>query len=188
MAVEIENIGGEICEPISGFTPKLFWAHHKDFQTINDPKDICDENGNGATNFSELIEIPTSHVFKAGKKFHTVDFDVETAEMLYPTIGEKHRRVYDNSFKVEISGSSAELLGFCRYIRNQKVVVLGEELGSGNLRQMGSKRFPAWVEIQEGSIEALVEGKNSVVITFKDKQKWMPPIYKGDVLTDDDSE
>ena len=53
------------------------------------------------------------------------------------------------------------------------------EFGTGNVRQLGSKRMPAWVEGIEHAIEAVIEGKNSVTITLKDKQKWPASIYKG---------
>jgi hypothetical protein len=39
--------------------------------------------------------------------------------------------------------------------------------------------MPAWVEGIEHAIEAVIEGKNSVTITLKDKQKWPASIYKG---------
>lgn len=179
MAVVIEDIGSESCEPVAGFTPKVYWAEHSDFVTINDPKDICDESGTPAATLEELVEITANHVMKSGKKLHLVDFDTETGSMTYPTMGEKNRRLYDNSMVFECSGSSAKLLGFARLIRNKKVVFFMEEFGSGNMRQIGSSRLPGWVETQEGAIEALIEGKNSIIFTVKDKQKWPAPIYKG---------
>lgn len=94
-------------------------------------------------------------------------------------VGEKGRRLFENELVVEVGGSDADLLGFLRWIKNQKLVFNVVEFGTGNVRQLGSKRMPAWVEGIEHAIEAVIEGKNSVTLTLKDKQKWPASIYKG---------
>jgi len=179
MAVDIENIGGEICEPVAGTTPTLYWGLHSDFETILDPKDICDENSNGAANFTELAEITGNHVMKAGKTLNKVEFVTETGALVTTQIGEPGRRLFQNSFSFEIAGSDAKTLGFSRFIRNQKLIFFVEEFGNGQIRQLGSSRLPARAETQEGGIEGPIEGKNAITITIQDKQKWHSPIYSG---------
>lgn len=188
MAVDIENIGAEFCEPVAGASPTLYWGLHSDFETILDPKDICDDNGNGAINFSELAVITGDHVLKAGKKLNKITAVVETVGLATAQIGEKGRRLFENTATYEIAGSYAKLLGFSRFIRNQNLVFFIEEFGSGKIRQIGSSRLPAYVETQEAGLEAAIEGKNAITITIKDKQKWHSPIYEGELLTYVDSE
>ena len=179
--IVLEDIGGESCEPVAGLVSILSWAERKDFTTIVDPKDICaDDPEDAAATFAELVEIPApGHTMAAGKKLKKVNFTDETGAVTTTGIGEKGRRLFENSIVLEVEGSAAELLGFCRYIKNKKVVAFVQEFGNGNVRQFGSSRLGAWFEGIEAAIEATLEGKNAVTLTLKDKQKWPAPIYKG---------
>jgi hypothetical protein len=177
--VALEDIGGVSCEPVSGLVGKIYYALHNDFDTINDPKKICDPvPANVAASFAELSTIATAHVFKTGKKFFQIETVTETGTIKSVQIGEVSRGLFQNDLAIEISGSEAEVLGFCRWVKNQKLVILSEEFGSGNVRQLGSSRLPATAKV-EHNIEATLEGKNSAVITFTDKNFGPAPIYKG---------
>lgn len=177
--VPLEDIGGESCEPVSGLVNKIYYALHRDFATINDPKKICDPvPANVAANFAELATIATPHVFKTGKKFFQVDYVTETGTIKSAQIGESGRGLFQNDLVIEIAGSEAEVLGYCRWLKNAKLVILSEEFGTGNVRQLGSSRLAATVKV-EHNIEATLEGKNSAVITFTDKNFGPAPIYKG---------
>lgn len=181
MALALEDIGGESCEPVSGLVGKVYYALHSDFETINDPKKICDPvPANVAATFAELAEIATAHVFKTTKKFFQIETVTETGTIKSAQIGEIGRGLCQNDLAIEISGSEAEVLGFCRWVKNQKLVVLLEEFGTGNVRQLGSSRLPATAKF-EHNIEATLEGKNSAVITFTDKNFGPAPIYKGEI-------
>ncbi len=178
--IQLEDVGMEICEPTGGLTPKLWYALHTDFTTVVDPKDICGTVT--AESFEELVEIPApGHTLKSGKYFHLAKLVVETGTINSTLIGEKKRRLFQNSVAVTIAGSQSKLLGFLRWIKNQDLVVLVEEFGSGQMRQLGSSRLPAWVEGIEAAIEAVIEGNNSVTITINDKQKWPASVYLGDI-------
>jgi len=188
--MQLENIGSEVCEPIGGTGVTLYWGLLGDFETLQEVKSICGESEAAAANFTELAEITTSHVLKAGKKLRKVVFTTETGSIVTTQIGEKGRRLFENSFVIEVPGSEANLLGFSRYIKNQKLIVFIEEAGSGRVRQLGNKRVPAWVDTQEGGLEAAIEGKNAITYTFKDKAMGHAPIYSGnlDSLVATDSE
>lgn len=179
--MNLENIGSEACEPVGATGVTLYWGLHGDFDTIQDVKAICSDSETPAANFTELAEITASHVMKAGKKLRKVTFTTETGAIKTTQIGEKGRRLFENTFELEVPGSEANLLGFSRYIKNQKLIVFIEEFGSGRVRQIGSNRLPAWVESQEGGIEAAVEGKNAITYIFKDKSLGHAPIYSGDL-------
>lgn len=182
MAITLEDIGSESCEPVSGLVNKIYYALHSDFTTINDPKKICDANtpANVAATFAELSTIATAHVFKSGKKFFKVDFVTETGTIKSTQIGENGRSLFQNELVIEIAGSEAGVLGFCRWVKNQKLVVLSEEFGTGNVRQLGSARLQATVKV-EHAIEPTLEGKNAATITFTDKNFGPAPIYKGSI-------
>jgi hypothetical protein len=188
--MQLENIGSEICEPIGGTGVVLYWGLLNDFDTLQDVKSICSDSGDAAANFTELAEISADHVMKAGKKLYKVEFTVETGAIVTTQIGEKGRRLFENSLTVEIPGSEAKLLGFARYIKNQKLICFVQEAGSARYRQLGNARIPAWVETNEGGLEATIEGKNAMTITFKDKAMGPAPIYSGelDSLVATDSE
>jgi hypothetical protein len=96
-------------------------------------------------------------------------------------IGNSGSQLFQNEFVIEIAGSSAELLGYLRLVKNLRFLLQVEEVGNSNIRQLGSKRFPARFTGIEQAIEAAMEGKNSVTLTVQDKQKWPAPVYKGTV-------
>lgn len=182
MSVVLEDIGGESCEPVSGLVNKVYYALHSDFTTINDPKKICDANpALVAATFAQLAEIEDDHLFKLGKKFWQIETVTETGTIKSSQIGENGRSLYQNELVIEVAGSDAEILGFCRWVKNQKLVVLLEEFGTGNVRQLGSARLQATVKV-EHNIEATLEGKNVATITFTDKNFGPAPIYKGEIL------
>ena len=175
----LEDIGGESCEPVSGLVDKIYYALHKDFALINDPKKICDPvPANVAATFAELSTIDLAHTFKTAKKFFQIETVTETGTIKSTQIGEVGRGLTQNELVIEIAGSEASILGFCRWIKNQKLVILTEEFGTGNVRQLGSSRLPCRAKF-EHNIEATLEGKNSATITFTDKNFGPAPIYKG---------
>jgi hypothetical protein len=177
--VALEDIGGESCEPVSGLVNNIYYALHSDFEKINDPKKICDiDPTNAAATFADLALIPVAHIFKTGKQFFQIETVTETGTIKSTQIGETGRHLFENTLAIEIAGSEAEVLGFCRWIKNQKLVILCEEFGSGNVRQLGSSRLPARAKA-EHSLEPAIDGKNTATITFTDKNFGPAPIYKG---------
>jgi hypothetical protein len=181
MAVELENIGGESCEPVSGLTDIIYYALHSDFELIVDPKKMCDPvPANVAATYKDLAEIATAHTFNTGKNFFKIETVTETGTIKSSQIGETGRGLAQNELVIQIAGSSSEVLGFCRWIKNQKLVILLEEFGTGNVRQLGSSRMPCRAKF-EHNIEATMEGNNSATITFTDKNFGPAPVYKGTI-------
>lgn len=183
--IPLDNIGGLSCEPIGGIEAEFIFAEHGDFTTIEDPKELCGDSADAAASLEELVTIAATpgHTLKPGKKFNVIPIVLETGEVTTTMIGEKERRLMQNQVLFQIAGSDASVLGFMRYIKNKRIIGMIREVGSGRLRQFGSKRLPAWVEAQEHKIEATLEGNNSLTYTLMDKQKWPAPIYLGDVVT-----
>lgn len=178
MPITLEDIGTEVCEPIAGLY-KSYYSLHGEYTSIEDPADICGTVT--ASTYAELVDIPASpgHVMASGKQVFELKMATETGTIKSIMVGEKKKRMFENELQVTVSGSDSSLLGFLRWVKNQDLVWYVEEAGSGQIRQLGSKRFPAWAEGIEHAIEAAAEGNNSVTITIKDKQKWPAAVYKG---------
>ena len=179
--VNLENIGGESLEPISGLATKVWYARKTDFLLINDTKRMEDEADptNVAASYEELMVIEADHTFKTGKCFKTIDFIQETGSIKTKPIGAKGGKLFENSVEIEMHGSDATVLGFMRAIKNDKLIVLVEEVGSGNIRQIGWSKYAAEADGLDHEIAAMLEGKNSAKITFKDKNFGPASIYKG---------
>ncbi|MGL5276410.1 hypothetical protein [Myroides sp.] len=180
--IKIEDIGFASCEPTGALVNKVYYAPIDYFEEIPTPKDLCGDSANAAKTLDELATIATPFKFKTGKGFHPITTVTETGEVTSTQIGERNRRLFENTLPVTVGGSSAKILGFARYIKNQNLIVLFQEYDSGNMRVLGSQRMPAWCEAQEHKIEATAEGNNSLVTTFKDKSKYPAPIYTGDIV------
>ncbi len=182
MAVVLEDIGGQVCEPIASFSD-VYYAEQSDFETIVAPKDICNADADlVADSFEELAEIATAHTFKTGKCFKKIDFITETGAISSKNIGETERNLFQNELVVEVADSNAKLLGFMRFVKNKRFIVLAKETGSGRVRQLGSERIPARFMTQEHVVEATMEGKNSATLTIMDKWFGPAPVYKGEIL------
>ncbi len=169
------EVGGEDCEASGGmFSEDVKIAPFNDFADIKEipSLDVDGDNASKAT-------IVGDHTFKAGKGFSKIVGITETAGLTYTKIGEKGRSMFQNQLVVEVAGSKAALLGFLRLAKNLKFIAIATEVGTGQKRQLGSKRLPAWFEGIEGAIEAAVEGKNSVTLTIMDKQYCPAPVYVG---------
>lgn len=179
MALDLVDVGGESCEPVAGLVSEVYIAPHGDFTLINDPAELCGDNE--ANSVEELVTISTDHTFKVGKGFTKIKGIEETNNLTITMIGEKGRRLFQNALIMEVAGSNAALLGFLRQVKNGKFIALAEEFGSGQLRQIGSKRLPATFEGIEAALEAVIEGNNSVTLTLQDKSKWPAAIYTGTV-------
>jgi len=185
--MNITNVGSQVCEPVAGLGIDILWAEVSDFATIARPKDICSDSGNAAANFEELAKITGSHTMKSGKKLHKITIVSETGALTSTQIGEKGRRLFENTAAGTAPGSTASLLGAMRYLKNKNLIVFVKEFGSKQYRQVGSEDLPAWVESNEGTIEGPIEGNNAFNITFKDKSLGPAPIYAGtlpDIATD----
>lgn len=173
--IVIENIGGEIDEPIGSVSVDIFIAPHNDFTDILEP---------GAFNAADIADVATiagPHTFPAEKGFTKMKMVVESGNINCNMIGERKRKLFQNDITGKISGSAAKVLGFMRRVKNGGFIVLVEEAGTGQMRQLGSKQFPAEFTALTHLIEPAVEGDNSLTFTIQDKQKWPAPIYTGTV-------
>lgn len=173
--IKLENIGGESCEPVGGLVGELNIVPHKDLTTIKDPPATL----TGYTDLKELATIVGPHIAAATKGFTKIIGVTETGTIKSTLIGNSGARLFQNELVIEVAGSSADLLGWLRLVKNLRFIMLAEEVGTGNLRQLGSDRFPAQFTGIEHAIEAAMEGKNSVTLTVQDKQKWPAPVYTG---------
>jgi len=172
--ISLENVGGESCEPVGGLTVEVHIAPVKDFTLVQEPPAL-----DGYETLESLVSVTTAHTFPAGKGFTTIEGVEETGTLKSTMIGNPGAQLFQNELVIEVAGSAAKLLGFLRVAKNLRFIALAEEGGSGNQRQLGSKRSPARFTGIEAAIEAAREGKNSVMLTIQDKQRWPAPIYTG---------
>lgn len=179
--LKLEDVGFSSCEPTGALGKKIFYAPLSYFESVGVPKDLCGDQANAAETLAELAEI-TEVKFKTGKGFHEFTMITETGEITSTQIGEKGRRLLENSLVAQVAGSASKLLGFMRWVKNQDLIVVVQEFDSGQMRLLGSERMPAWIEAQEHKIEATAEGNNSLNITFKDKSKWPAAVFTGDLV------
>lgn len=171
--INLVNIGGADCEPVAGLFSDVLVAPVKDFTVVGQPPITLE----GYTDPAELATVTAAHTFPEGKGFTVIEGVSETGGVTTTMIGEKGRKLFQNSLTIQVAGSSAKILGTLRLFKNLKGIFLFTEFGSGNIRQLGSKLMPAWFEGIEAAIEAAAEGNNSVTFTINDKQKWPAPVY-----------
>ena len=179
MAIKVEKIGGATCEVSGAFShTEVYVGFLENFASLTEPKERC---GTGAAaTLAELVEISADHTFEAGFGFTKIKaiadtVGLETAQIGTPTLSP----VNENKLTVQILGSKAEILGFKRLCKGRDLIVLATEFESGQVRQIGSAKYPARLLESSSKIEATVEGENTTTLVFHDKQKYDAPIYKG---------
>jgi hypothetical protein len=172
--ITLEDIGGESCEPIAGLVSTIDIAPIADFTLIADIPDL-----DAVGDLASKATITGPHTFPVGKGFSQIAGVEETGSIKSTMIGETGRHLFQNELVVEVAGSEAKLLGWLRVVKNLKFIAAVTEFGNGQVRQMGSSRFPARFTGIEAAIEALAEGKNSVTLTITDKQVCPAPVYTG---------
>lgn len=172
--ITLEDVGGESCEPIAGLVSTIDIAPIADFLVVQEIPDL-----DAVGTLASKATIATAHTFPVGKGFSQIAGVEETGNIKSVGIGETGRRLFQNDLIVEVAGSEAKLLGWLRVVKNMKFIALVTEFGNGQVRQLGSSRFPARFSGIEAAIEALAEGKNSVTLTITDKQVCPAPVYLG---------
>ena len=180
LEIDVETLGGGAqCEENTGalVNGSIKYAPMHYFDTIERPKNF-DET---PANLEELVDIVGNHVFKAGKGFTTIDAHLEKNSLETGMIGAKTSHAFENKVSVGILGSKSKILGFIRYIKNHDCIILAEEFGSGQIRQIGSEKYAATLLEAVGKIEETVEGENMQNLVFQDKQLYPAAIYKGTV-------
>nr|WP_322625655.1 hypothetical protein [uncultured Flavobacterium sp.] len=169
----LNNVGGAVAEPIAGIATEILLCPIGDFTVVGAPASTID----GYTDIADLVTIQAAHTHPSGKGFTSIKAVLETGALTTTPIGERGGRLYQNQLVFETRGSDVERLAFDRLIKNFEGVILFREVGSGNLRQLGSLLSTAYPSDFSGVTEGPLEGKNSGTYTFIDKQKYPAPIY-----------
>lgn len=180
----LQNLGSDIPEHFGGIDHKEVLVAPVDwFETIEDPKPLHDAATplNEGTTFTELGEIATAHTFKTGKGFMTLHTAIETGNITSSFLGEGTNKIFENKFGLVLEGSSSEIIGFERWVKNQRVIVLVKESNSGNYRQLGNSKHGAIFTENEAVLEASREGLNRATYVVSDKSVYRAPVYNSTV-------
>ncbi|MFV9552075.1 hypothetical protein [Algibacter sp. PT7-4] len=188
MAIDVETIGGSSCTEVSGAFShtELYVALLEDFETLTEPKERC--GNEAAATLEELVTITADHAFKTGKGFTKIKCIADTVGLESNQIGDVTKSpAIENKLSVQILGSTPEILGYKRLIKGRDLIVLAPEFGSGQVRQIGSAKYPTRMGELSSKIEPTVEGENTSSMVFMDKQRYDAPIYKGAITLQPES-
>jgi hypothetical protein len=180
----VDTIGKDIPETYGGFNHKnILIAPVSWFETISAPKALHDTEtpANEGTTFAELGSITTDHVFPTGKGFMTLVGAIETTDLKAAYLGEGVNKIVENKTTIVLEGSSAELVGLSRWIKNQRFIVLIQESEEDIFRQLGSEEYSAIFTELDANVEATREGLKRRTFTLTDKQRYEAPVYTGTV-------
>ena len=180
----VDSIGKDIPETYGGFNHKnILIAPVSWFTTIGAPKALHDTDtaANEGTTFAELGSITTDHVFATGKAFMTLTGAIETSDLKSAYLGEGVNKIVENKTTIVLEGSSAELVGFSRRFKNERLIVLMQEAEEDLFRQIGSAEYGAIFTELDAVVEASREGLKRRTFTVTDKQRYEAPVYTGAV-------
>lgn len=180
----VDSIGKDIPETYGGFNHKnILIAPVSWFTTIGAPKALHDSTtpANEGTTFAELGSITVDHVFPTGKGFMTLVGAIETTDLKSAWLGEGVNKIVENKTTIVLEGSSAELVGLSRWVKNQRFIVLMQEAEEDLYRQIGSAEYSAIFTELDANTEATREGLKRRTFTLSDKQRYEAPIYLGTV-------
>jgi hypothetical protein len=180
----VDSIGKDRPDVYGGFNHKNILIAPLDwFTTIGAPKALHDSitAANEGVTFAELGSISVDHVFPTGKGFMTVEGAQETTDLKAAYLGEGVNKIVENKTTIVLEGSSAELVGFSRWVKNKRFVILIQETEEDLYRQLGSLEYGAMFTELDANIEALREGASRRTFTLTDKQRYEAPVYLGTV-------
>ena len=181
MSIKIENIGGATSEVSGGFShTEVYVALLEHFTSLTEPAER--DGDTPAATLADLVTIATPHTFNVGFGFTKIKAISETVGLETAQIGDPTKSpVQENKLTIQMLGSKAEILGFKRWAKGKDLIVLATEHESGNLRQIGSAKYPGKLLESNSKIEPALEGENTTTLVFQDKQKYDAPIYTGTV-------
>lgn len=178
LEINVEELGGGAqCEENTAafVNGQIYYAPMHYFDTLQRPKNF-DE---APATLEELVEIAGDHTFLSGKGFTKINAHLEKNSLETAMIGPKTSHAFENKLSVGILGSKSKILGFIRYIKNHDCILLAEEFGSSQVRQIGSEKYAATLLEAVGKIEETVEGENMQNLVFQDKSLFPAAVYKG---------
>lgn len=180
----VEKLGAEIPEHSGGIVhTNILFAPLDWFDTIAAPLQLNDPDtpANEGTTFAELGSITTAHTFKTGKGFMTLTGKLEGNGLTGAYLGEGTNKVVENKATINMEDSTAEIIGFSRWAKNKRCIVLLQEVGAKRYRQLGSEEYGAIFTELDAKVEATREGLNERIFTVSDKQRYEAPVYAAEV-------
>lgn len=158
---------------IGGIETKVYWAPLADVCQLPEPKDL-----DAASSFSDLVTISTDITFKSGKGWHEMYITPDTGSVNDESVGEVDGKSFKNKFVGFHPGTRAEMLGWARWANNTNLVFLVPE-ADGQVRLLGSKQFPAKVEVMNPSTGEATEARKGTQMEFSCPRVSPAPIYSG---------
>lgn len=175
--IKIEEIGGTTLEATGGFSHvDILVAPVSHFATI---AELLPIEGDGilATTAAAAATITGDHTFNLGFGFAKFNAEQDKNGLESALIGDS--KVFENKLTVMVKGTDADLLGNLRLLKNEKLIVLAREAGSGRYRQLGHSKYAAEIIEATPTVAAEYEGTNSVTFVIRDKNVVAGPIYTG---------
>ena len=109
----------------------------------------------------------------------TLHTAIETSKIESAFLGEGTNKIFENKSTVVLEGSSKDVIGFSRWVKNQRLIVLQKESNSGNYRQIGTAKHGAIAAEIESLVNATREGLNRRTFVISDKATYEAPVYSG---------
>ncbi len=179
--IKLEEVGGTSIEPTGGFSHvDILIAPTRTFTNIAGIKPIeGDVLLDLATNAKAAAEITTDHTFAVGFGFAKFKAVQDKNGLESAMLGEKGGKVFENKLTVVVRGTDPETIGALRLLKNEQLIILAREAGTGRYRQIGHSRYAAELTEATPKIAPEYEGENGIVFVFTDKNVVAAPIYTG---------
>ncbi|PQB08016.1 hypothetical protein BST83_13280 [Polaribacter filamentus] len=177
--IKVEEIGGAILEASGGFSHiDILIARFSDFATIQDVPGI-EGDGVLATSAIEAATIAGDHAFTVGFGFARITAIQDKNGLESPLIGDA--KVHENKLNVIVKGSDAAVIGALRLYKNERLIVLAREAGSGSYRQLGHSKYAAEIIEANAKVAPEYEGENTTMFVIRDKNHVAAPFYTGTI-------
>jgi len=179
--IKLEEIGGTSIEPTGGFSHvDILIAPTRYFTSI---AGLLPIEGDAplvlAASAKEAGEITADHTFNVGYGFAKFKAVQDKNGLESAMLGEKGGKVFENKLTVIVRGTDSETIGALRLLKNEQLIILAREAGTGRYRQLGHSRFAAELSEATPKIAPEYEGENGVTFVFSDKNVVAAPIYTG---------
>lgn len=124
---------------ISGLKRRVFFAPKSDIAEWPSLPEVGDAK---VTDMGSLATYVGSFKLKADAVFHFIDLKDNSSNVTYETAGELGSQIINNQATMVIAGSSKEIAGLARQVKNDDLVLIYQEK-DGAFRVLGNKDISA---------------------------------------------
>lgn len=162
---------------LAGIRRRVYFVPKTDIVTWPKLPDLGGTEKDKATDMGALATFVGNFALKADSYFHYIDLKDNASNVSYETAGELGSQLINNQATMIVAGSSKELAGFARQVKNDDLVYVYQER-EGAFRVLGNEMFSTDTK-PSGDTAAEATGAKTTTYAVQVYDDCPAPYYEG---------